>query len=278
MKKNVLITGAGGGIGYELSKKFISSGRYNVFITDCSNELCNTFNKLKDDLKNYDFLTDSFGNLKSELNVYPIEANLRNNIDIKHLVNRFDELDVLINNAGVGLNNELIETNIDEWKNLIDVNFLAPIKLTKQLFPLLKKTNGHIVNVSSGQVFFRLPSWGAYTATKSALSVFSELLSFELSKHNVRVSTIYPFMVNTPFYKDITGDTPLSKLAMNLIPLYSDTPEKVADKIFKAVENNKRIEYVNPINYLGILIRAFPPIANLFTYITTKFLIRGEDE
>lgn len=259
--KNVLITGAASGIGFELSKRFLSNGNYKVFMVDRDyDRLFNSFNEIKDinpdNIKCFTIdITDSSGVfiLKKSIEEYG--------------------LDILINNAGVGLNGELIDTTLFEWDKLVRVNFLAPIMMVRRFFGLLEKSEGHIVNVSSGQVFFRLPSWGAYTATKNALSSYSELLGFELSKYKIKVSTIYPFMVNTPFYQGIIGDTFFAKIAMRFIPLYSDTPEKVADKIFKAVEKNKRTEYVNPINYLGIALRAFPPIANAFSYIATKLFI-----
>ena len=194
---------------------------------------------------------------------------------IKQYVEDCGGLDILINNAGIACNKEIAETTNVEWFNLINVNLFGPIRLINKFLPMLKNSEGQIVNVSSGQAFFRLPGWGAYSATKVALSAVSELLAFELSKYNIIVMTVYPFMVDTPFYKNVSGDTFVSKLAMKLIPYYSNTPEYVADKIFKSVQNYKRVEYVNPINYLGIAIRALPPVASIFTYITNKLFTRS---
>jgi short-subunit dehydrogenase len=132
-----------------------------------------------------------------------------------------------------------------------------------------------IVNVCSGQVFFKLPNWGIYTATKVALSTLSELLHYELKNKNINVLTVYPFMVNTGFYNNKEEKpTFLSEMAMDLLPYYSDTPKKVAKKIVKAIEKRQQREMVNPINYIGMLTR-LPIVSSIYTSIATKLLVKG---
>ena len=131
------------------------------------------------------------------------------------------QLDVLVNNAGIGYHGEIMETGLEEWKRLFQVNFWASLYMVYEFLPLLRESGGQLVNVSSGQVFFQLPTWGAYTVTKAAQAVFSEVLHFELAKRGVCVTTVYPFMVKTGVYEGVEGETVASRLAMNLLQYYS---------------------------------------------------------
>jgi len=267
MKKNVLITGAASGIGYQLAKKFLLEG-HTVFMTDIDNVALE---------KAFERMLGAMLEVKHPGIPYWYRMNVNCVEDIATVLensNYIGGVDILVNNAGIACNKEMVETTDYDWVKLLNVNLVGPIRLINAFFPMLQKKQGHIVNVASGQAYFRLPGWGAYSTTKVALGAMSELLAFELSKYNVKVTTVYPFMVDTPFYKGIVGDTFVSKMAMKLVPYYSNTPEQVADKIFKAVMKGKKIEYVNPINYLGIAVRAFPPVASAFTYIANKLFTR----
>jgi len=187
-------------------------------------------------------------------------------------------LDVLINNAGVGYSGELAETSIETWQKLLAVNLLGPLYHIYAFLPHFKeRRTGHIVNVSSGQIYFRLPTWGAYASIKAAFGAFSEILHFELRKYRVQVTTVYPFMVNTPFYKDIHGDTWGGRLSMKLVPYYSMTPEKVARIIFKAVRRGAKIERVSVINDLGRYAQVLPFANDILALASNFFLARKLD-
>ena len=151
-------------------------------------------------------------------------------------------LDVLINNAGIGHHGELADMSLERWDQLLAVNLNGSLNHVYAFLPhFIERRGGHIVNVSSGQAFYRLPTWGAYAAVKAALGVFSEVLHFELRKYGVRVTTVYPFMVNTAFYENVESETLGSRLSMKLLPLYSQRPEKVGRIIFKAVRRRSRV-------------------------------------
>jgi short-subunit dehydrogenase len=115
------------------------------------------------------------------------------------------------------------------------------------------RMHGHIVNVSSGQVFFKLPTWGAYTASKAALAAASEAMHHELKRSDICVTTVYPFMVNTGFYDEVKEQEGSwgSKMAMKLLPYYSYSPKTVAKQIFKAIEGHKRVEMCSLLNYIA---------------------------
>jgi NAD(P)-dependent dehydrogenase (short-subunit alcohol dehydrogenase family) len=187
-------------------------------------------------------------------------------------------LDVLVNNAGVGFLGELADTKISDWKRLINVNLWGPLYHTYAFLPsMIKRREGHIVNVSSGQAFFRLPTWGAYASIKLALGAFSELLSVELRKYDIHVTTVYPFMVNTGFYGDIKGETFMAKLSMRLVPYYSMSPQSVGRIIFKAIEKQKKVEMVSVFNGIGFMTRMIPPVAGIVDYAANLFLAKSAD-
>ncbi|MCX7944808.1 MAG: SDR family oxidoreductase [Deltaproteobacteria bacterium] len=169
------------------------------------------------------------------------------------------DLDILVNNAGIGYSNDLADTPIDVWKRLVDVNFFGPIyHINAFLESMRNAKRGQIVNVSSGQAFFKLPGWGAYASVKAALGVYSEILYYELKKYGITVTTIYPFMVNTPFYREIEGETWGAKLSMKLVPYYSMKPETVARIILKAIKQEKRVEKVSIFNKIGFYSQVVP--------------------
>lgn len=192
------------------------------------------------------------------------------------VVKELGGLDILINNAGIGHNGEMVETKIETWKKLMAVNFFGTLNHTYAFLPhMIRQGSGHIVTVSSGQAFFRLPTWGPYSVVKLALGAFSELLRIELKKFNIKVTTVYPYMINTGFYKDVEAETFGSKLSMKLLPLYSQRPETVAKIIFKAVKKQKAVEMVNVLNHVGFAMRAMPPVSNLVSSFVIRFM--GKD-
>ena len=76
-------------------------------------------------------------------------------------------LDVLINNAGIGHHGELVDMSLDRWDQLLAVDLTGPVNHVYAFLPyFVERRGGHIVNVSSGQAYFRLPTWGAYAAIK----------------------------------------------------------------------------------------------------------------
>lgn len=255
--KTVLITGAANGIGLELAWMYILDPNFkNIILVDTKKQ---NIDKSK---------TVLLGK-----NVYEIQGSVSNNATYQKL----DEIelvpDIIINNAGIGKHGEMIETTLEEWSKLLLVNLLGPIMMVNHYFPKMNK-GSQIVNVSSGQVFFRLPTWGAYTATKIALGMWSELLGVEIKKYGIDVTTVYPFMVNTGFYNGVEGDTLAARLSMKLLPFYSMSPKSVAKKIYNAVNKRKKVEMVSPLNYLGYYMRLIPPVANTISWLTNKLLAK----
>lgn len=259
--KRVLLTGGAAGIGLCLASELAEAGA-ELIITDINGEaLEQAVAKLKA--------------LGATVHSRQMDVSLRPAVDeLAEWVGReLGDLDVLINNAGIGHTGEIAETPIEQWKKLMAVNFWGPLYHVYAFLPaMMRRGEGHIVNVSSGQAFFQLPTWGPYAAIKAALGTFSEILRFELRKHGIAVTTVYPFMVDTGFYKDIEGETWGQQLSMKLVPYYSMKPEKVAKIIFKAIQKRRALEMVSPLNDVAKLMRTVPGATTVVGTLTMLFL------
>jgi NAD(P)-dependent dehydrogenase (short-subunit alcohol dehydrogenase family) len=261
--KRVLITGGAGGIGLCTAQQFARDGA-ELVITDINSEA----------------LAEAAASLGADgTKVHTRVVDVSDRAAVQALaawvVDDLGGLDVLVNNAGIGHHGEMGEMQLTEWDKLLAVNLMGPLNHVYAFLPHFKaKRAGQIVNVSSGQAFFRLPTWGAYAAIKAALGVFSEVLHFELRKYGIKVTTVYPFMVNTPFYKDVEGDTWADKMSMKLLPWYSMTPERVGKIIFKAVRRRARVEKVSILNDVGFYAQ-FVPMATSIIASTSNFLLAG---
>jgi len=259
--KRVLITGGAGGIGLCTAEEFAKAGA-NLVLTDLDAE---GLEAAKTKLQSYGVQVD--------IRAMDVSSKKQVKDMADWVINDLGGLDILINNAGVGHNGELVDTTLKQWEKLISVNLQGVLYHVYAFLPYFKKhKKGHIVNVSSGQAFFRLPTWGAYASIKAALGAFSEILFFEVRKYGIKVTTVYPFMVNTPFYKGVDGDTWGAKMSMKLLPYYSMTPEKVGKIIFKAVRKNAKVEMVSILNDVGFYAQ-FIPGANDIIARASNFLL-----
>lgn len=177
MSKTILITGASRGIGYETAL-FLAEKGHTVVATARSE------NKLKELSAKAD-----------KGSIIPVVADLTNPDDISKLsntVSEFNELDGLINNAGLVHREDFMDTDIEVFKKLMDVNVYGIVRLTKALKPMLKK-GSHIVNISSMSGYqgsLKFGGLSAYGAAKAAVVGLSEVLSAEFAKDEISVNCL----------------------------------------------------------------------------------------
>lgn len=263
--KTVLVTGAARGIGAATAFEFGRAG-YTLLLSDRDDAaLGATIARLRD--------------AGLEAHPFVMDVSDKGQVDAlaSQVLARFGFLDVLVNNAGIGHSSALADTSLETWERLFAVDFWGPLYHVYAFLPsMLARRAGHIVNVSSGQAFFRLPTWGAYAVTKLALGAFSELLRFELARSGVRISTIYPFVVTTGFYDGVESSTLAGRISIRLMPYYADTPAHVARLIVSAVQKNKPVDRVNVLNTVGYYSRLIPPVSNALSRVSTWLLAKSE--
>jgi 3-oxoacyl-[acyl-carrier protein] reductase len=143
----------------------------------------------------------------------------------------FGRVDILINNAGIALKKNVIDTSEEEWDNVIDTNLKAPFLLTKEVLPIMvKQKSGCIVNISSGAGKSGFAEFSAYCASKFGLIGFTESLAKEVKNNGIRVYAICPGPVATKMQEEIAG-----KMYPFIKP-FIQKPEDVAKFVIDAIE------------------------------------------
>lgn len=132
--------------------------------------------------------------------------------EVKQIL-KSNEINLLVNCAGVGVFKPHEEISISKIKELIDVNLTAPIILSNLLLRSLKKTKGHIINISSIEATRHSKFSALYTATKSGLRDFGLALFEELRKADVKVTTINPDLTKTNFFDEFNFEPSENKQA-----------------------------------------------------------------
>jgi len=184
MKKWALITGASVGIGDCFARLLASEG-YNLVINARSKD------KLEE---RAEFLRKSY-----KIEVVVLAADLATECEAVESYIESHEIEVLINNAGFGLNQSFLSSPIEEEQRVLDVLVRAPMRLMHAVLPQMRKRNsGVIINVSSTAAFI---AGGHYSAAKSYLTVMSESLHTQMLPTNVKVSSLNPGFVRTEFHQ-----------------------------------------------------------------------------
>jgi short-subunit dehydrogenase len=253
--KVALITGASEGIGRACAWAFARAGCRLILVARNSERL---------------------GALQQELAaegyysiIMPADLTVREQIQqvFTRIRQQYDGIDILINNAGLGLYAPLERLEAEDVHYLFELNVFAPITMIQLATPLLEKQGGTIVNISSILGRRAIPLSGAYCASKAALEMLSDAARMELHQKNIRVTTVYPGVTETAFIANAMGEN--HQVGANRFP--RTRPEKVAAKIVQAVRRGQRDVFITPLDYLIILgTRLFPGLAD---WAMTKLLL-----
>ncbi len=221
MSKVALITGGSRGIGEAISKKFASAG-YNIIIN--FKQSVEKAQKLKMQLEK-DF----------NIEVMLSQANLSKEKDIINMINecmkKFGKIDVLVNNAGIVIDKEFEDRTVEDWKNTLDVNLIAPFLLTKIVGKeMMKQKKGAIINISSTNgINTYYPSSVDYDASKSGLISLTYDSAVQYSPY-VRVNCVAPGWVNTEMNKELEEDFIKSETEKILVKRFGE-PEEIANVV-----------------------------------------------
>ncbi|ALO09736.1 Putative oxidoreductase [Streptomyces venezuelae] len=172
------------------------------------------------------------------------------------VASEFGIVDVLVNNAGIGLTGSFFETTSEEWKRVLDVNLWGVIHGCRIFGAQMtvRGQGGHIVNTASAAAFQPSRALPAYSTSKAAVLMLSECLRAELADQGIGVSAICPGIVNTNItattrfagVTDKAEENRRQKKASRLYGLRNYPPEKVADAILGAVLHDRAVVPVTP--------------------------------
>jgi short-subunit dehydrogenase len=183
-----LITGATAGIGAQYARLLAKEGFDLILVARNKNRLASTAKSLNKE----------FG-----VKVEVLPADLTKPVQLEKVRKRLSDsrkpIEVLINNAGFGINKSFLVSDLSDEQGLLDVLVTAPMRLTHAVLPIMKERNsGTIVNVSS------VASWiagGSYSAAKSYLTVLTESLHTELRPTKIKISALCPGFTRTEFHE-----------------------------------------------------------------------------
>lgn len=227
--KIAVITGGSVGIGLAVAKGLAEEG---VHLVLCARNQT----RLDEEAM---AISDQFG-----VEVTGIKADVSKTEDLEELVRqiseKYDGIDILINNAGVGSNEKIMDAPDDKWQYYWDLHVMAAIRLSRSLVPLMVKKGGGVIlhnsSICAKQPLYYEP---IYNTTKAALSMFSKCLAEEVISKSIRVNTVNPGLIMTPDWRKtagelgekegITADEYLDRLAKEYTPIGRfATPEELA--------------------------------------------------
>ncbi len=227
--KVALVTGAASGIGQATSLKFAQE-QADLIITDLD----------EDRLKGTTAQVRALGR-----KVLPIRADISRRDEVEALCNKaldeFGRVDILMNNAGVALYADIIDTDLADWEWLLGINLWGPIYAMHFLLPqMIARKSGHIINISSWVGLLGIPANGAYAASKFGIVGLSESLRAELEQFGIGVTVVCPGIVQTNIFKAIRvrGFKPE---ATKMPGFLGTTPEGAANKIVRAVKKDQAL-------------------------------------
>jgi len=190
--KTVLISGASSGIGLELVQHFHQAGWFVFMVARRKERL----ESLKDKFPHSDFQV----------------CDLTNSEDIQKLSPRLESLNypltALINNAGIYQPKSLDQDQDQVWDQHYQSNLMSAVRLTRQLWPDLKKNKGAVLNISSTLAIRPIANTAAYSALKAAMNNWTLSLALEGAPHGLRANAICPGLVDTPIHSFFESTDP----------------------------------------------------------------------
>jgi len=226
MSKNVLndqviiITGASRGIGYATAYLLAQKGAKVVLASRNIEALRKAANTIK---SNYGTCTY-------------VPTNIQQENDVKNLVSQvikhFGRIDILINNAGIGVYGPITQTTLYDWEQVMGTNLKGIFLCTKEVIPIMiREGSGHIINIASQAGKYGFPNLAIYCASKFGVIGFSESLKRELAPYNIKVSYLCPGYVDTDFLKIFPKEI-INKVKKAL-------PDEIATQIFHLITDEK---------------------------------------
>ena len=242
--KVVLLTGASGGLGTAIARH-LSQNNYKVYGTSRKKQISQYYTWI------------------------PMDLSDTTSIDkaVNMVLSKENRIDILINNAGIGITGSVEETAIDDLKRVFEINFFGMVRTIQKVLPVMRKRqSGTIINISSIAGYTGLPFRGYYSATKSAVMRMSEALSSEVKQFNIKVIDIAPgdFQTNIAagrLYTEVRKDSPYYTDYRRILKMIDDEvesglkPDVLGRKVAKILHtNHPKLRY-----NVGLLMQRLTP-------------------
>ncbi|UZJ33954.1 SDR family oxidoreductase [Streptomyces endophytica] len=255
----VLVTGAASGIGRATAFAFAEAGARVIAVDRDADGAARTA---------------ELARLVGAPQAWPEVVDVADEAAMEKLADKVDAeygpVDVLVNNAGIGLSGSFLQTTTDDWKKVLDVNLWGVIHGCRIFGRRMadRGQGGHIVNTASAAAFQPSKMLPAYSTSKAAVLMLSECLRAELAGQGIGVSAICPGLVNTAItstarFAGVSAEEEKRRQAKaaRMYGLRNYPPEKVADAILRAVVRNQAVVPVTPEARGAHLLSRFAPRA-----------------
>ncbi|QIW17290.1 SDR family NAD(P)-dependent oxidoreductase [Bacillus thuringiensis] len=254
--KVIVITGASSGIGEQVAMQVAEQGATPVLMARTEEKLKALAEKIKETYNTpcYYYVLD----VSEEMEVQSVFSKVLQEVG---------RIDILVNNAGFGIFKTFEDASMDEVKDMFQVNVFGLVACTKAVLPyMVKRNEGHIINIASLAGKIATPKSSAYAATKHAVLGFTNSLRMEFSSTNIFVTAINPGPIDTNFFEiaDQSGTYVKNMGRYMLKPTY------VAEQIVKSMQTKKR--EVNLPKWMGIGPKLYALFPGLFERVAGKSL------
>ena len=234
--KVVIVTGVSSGIGLATANYFAQKGNH-VYGISRSRFSDKNIKHIQADVTDYNAIK------KAYQDIFEMEGSI----------------DILINNAGIGISGSIEDTSSIDAKTLLDINFMGVFHSTKAAIPLMRQSGGgKIFNISSAAAFLSIPFQSFYSASKAAINAFSAALANEVNPFNIEVCSICPGDIKTGFTKNRKKneiDSPCYKNRIDQSVLVMEKDEQngmdpiVAAKAIYKLSNKKRLPIYHTVGF-----------------------------
>ena len=242
--KVTVITGAGSGIGRATAQAFAAQGA-DLIIVD----------------KEEDRLVEVAGEIEARgarVLARKVDVSDRTQVDdlAKFVIAERSRVDILYNNAGIGVGGSFDCTSLQEWERIFSINFWGVLYGIRAFLPhMIERRYGHIVNTSSLAGLCAIPGMSAYCSTKFAVAGLGEALRAEVRKYGIGVSTICPGVINTRVVADgcmnLREESRANRQAIvEFYKKFGWPPERVAKAVLSAVRHNRSVVPVGPESWI----------------------------
>ncbi|MAO66469.1 MAG: short chain dehydrogenase [Balneola sp.] len=247
--KTIWITGASSGIGEAFARAFYKEGANIILSSRREDALQEVKDSLGEDTSNVKVLTLDLMDTES----FPQKT--------KEAIQAFGQIDVLMNNGGVSQRSTVMDSEMETYRRLMEINYFGAVGLTKQVLPhMVERKSGHIIVTSSvaGKIGTKFRS--GYAASKHAVQGFFNSLRQEMYEHDVAITLLCPGFIKTNISKNaLTGDG--SKFnKMGDAHSNAMTAEEMVEKVLPKIKSQKEEIYVTGLKEgLALWVQRFSP-------------------
>jgi len=204
-----IITGAGKGFGRAMADTFYKHGAKLALITRSKEDVICLNEELNIPSEN---ILTYCGDVTEPETV---------NDFITQVIKKFGRVNVLVNNAGMRFRKPFLETTLDEFKNVLDVNVGSMFLLCQSVLPhMLEHKQGKIINMSSVAGTLGLPELSSYVTSKAAIIGLTKSLALEFSENNIQINSVAPGFCKTSYFENFKEKSELYKFTLDRTPMH----------------------------------------------------------